>query len=285
MIRVTTSEPAPGYEVYEVEHPLCRGRVARHGAQVMEWAPTGSGPVLYCSPRTLLQEGKAIRGGIPICWPWFANHPHDAAMPAHGFARSRFWEYDGSASDEEGVRLRFHLEDDPSTMALWPHRFRLETEISLGERLGVRLTAINTGESPFPMGGALHSYFTIGSLAGTRISGLETAAYFDKTGGGEQAAANAPLVLSGEVDRIYRNVGPVQVCDSGLGRTLMIGSRGHGSTVVWNPGVKKAAGMADLPAGDYEHFAAVEAALPPGQEVVLAPGERHVMETWVGVCS
>ena len=283
MTSVTKLEIAPGYEVYEVEHPLCRGRVSRHGAQVMEWAPAGTGSVLYCSPRTLIQEGKAIRGGIPICWPWFANHPHDAALPAHGFVRSRFWEYGGSETDEQGVRLRFHLEDDPSSIALWPHRFRLETEISLGARLGVRLTAINTGETSFPMGGALHSYFTIGSLAETRISGLETSGYFDKTGGGEHAAANAPLVISGEVDRIYRNVGPVEVRDGGLGRTLNIESRGHGSTVVWNPGARKAAGMADLPPEDYDHFAAVEAALPPGQEVVLAPGERHVMETWVGV--
>lgn len=282
---VKTREAAPGYEVYEIEHPRCRATVARHGAQVLEWTPAGATAVLYRSPRAVMQEGKALRAGIPLCWPWFGNHPTDATMPAHGLVRTRFWKLEGIDSSDEEVTLRFSIEADAATLKLWPHRFRLEAEISLGARLRVRLASINRGDAPFLMGGALHSYFAIGALEQTRILGLEESPYFDKTGGGEKAAEGKALVVQGETDSIYRDTFPVRIIDGLSQRTIAIDSRGHAGTVVWNPGAAKAATMADLPPDAYRHFVAVEAALPPGKEILLAPGGRHVLETGVSVTS
>jgi len=281
MAILTVSESEPGFEIYEIDHPRFTAKVSRHGAQIIGWNPAGAQPVLYRSPKAFFKEGKPLRAGVPICWPWFAAHPTDPTMPAHGFVRTRFWHHDGFEEEKDGVCLRFSIEDDASTFALWPYHFRLEVEIRIGERLGVRLTSINKDTRAFAMGGALHTYLAVGDLEQTVITGLEGSPYFDKLGTGEQPPAREPLRIYGEMDRIYHHTGPARVRDAALKRELSVENHGNRASVIWNPGAGKV--IADVPDDGHRHFVAVEAAVPPGSEVVLAPGEKHVLETWISV--
>src|SRR5690606_5253997 len=173
--RVTT--PVAGYDVFEIRHPLCSARVARHGAHVMEWAPAGAAPVLYHSPTAILSEGKAVRGGVPVCWPWFNAHPDDPGKPSHGFVRNRFWNFDGSDESDLGVTLRFSLEDNESTRRLWPHRFQFALEIRCGSVLEVSLTTRNRSDRTIPVSGALHTYLAIGDVDQVSIEGIEACGF------------------------------------------------------------------------------------------------------------
>lgn len=161
---IRRTEVVAGYPVFEVAHPAAIARVALHGAQIMEWTPAGQGPVLYLSPQALYRDGKAVRGGVPICWPWFGPHETDAALPAHGFARNRFWHLSDACENEAGVQLCFTLDDDDASRRLWPHAFRLEMTMNVGAELNLALRMINTGAERFTITGALHTYLAVGDV-------------------------------------------------------------------------------------------------------------------------
>ncbi|MFD0893078.1 D-hexose-6-phosphate mutarotase [Luteolibacter ambystomatis] len=280
---VRLTHPAENYPVLEIDHASCRAKVALHGAHVMEWTPAGHDPVLYLSPKTGLKEGKAIRGGIPVCWPWFGPHPTDSSKPAHGFARARFWKLVDCQDEGASVELRFTLKSDEHTRALWPHEFEAIVEIRLGAELHVSLTSHNTGTGPFVETAALHTYLTISHVDAIEIAGLGGSTFLEKAGGlnvpGDQAG---PVRIVGEVDRVYASTADTVLTDDDK-RTIHIHKHGSGSTVVWNPGPEKAASLGDLPAGDYPHFVCIEAANTPGAEVTVPPGGHHVLRTRITV--
>lgn len=274
--------PAENYPVLEIDHPSCRARVALHGAHVMEWQPAGHVPVLYCSPETVLREGKAIRGGIPICWPWFNAHPTDPSKPAHGIARNRFWHLTDAQDGGESVELRFELKADEATRALWPHEFHAIVEVRLGAELHVSLTSHNTSDSAFRETGALHTYLAVDDIGRVAINGLEEAAFVDTAGGRrEPGVQSGDIRIAGEVDRIYTSTAPVTVGDGT--RTIHVHKHGSASTIVWNPGPVKAVKLGDLPPDGFRRFVCVEAANAPGAEVAVAPGGHHVLQTRIAV--
>ncbi|BCU76497.1 D-hexose-6-phosphate mutarotase [Luteolibacter sp. LG18] len=279
---VRLTHPAENYPVLEIEHPSCRAKVALHGAHVMEWTPAGHEPVLYLSPKTGLKEGKAIRGGIPVCWPWFGPHPSDSTKPAHGFARGKFWKLLGCRDEGASVELRFGLKADEQTRALWPHEFEAIVEVRLGAELHVSLAAHNTGTEPWVETAALHTYLTISHVDEIEITGLNGATFLEKAGGlnvpGDQAG---PVRIVGEVDRVYDSTADLVLRDDA--RVIHVHKHGSGSTVVWNPGPEKAATLGDLPLEDYPHFVCIEAANGPGAEVTVAPGAHHVLRTRITV--
>jgi glucose-6-phosphate 1-epimerase len=277
-IRLT--HPATDYPVLEIDHPSCKARVALHGAHVMEWQPAGHAAVLYCSPEAVLREGKAIRGGIPICWPWFNAHPTDSSKPAHGIARNRFWQLTDSQDGGESVQLRFELKSDEKTRAIWDQEFHAIVEIRLGAELHVSLTSHNTGNSVFQETGALHTYLAVDDVAEVAVTGLEGAA-FKTVGGRESGIQQGDVRIEGEVDRIYSSVATAVVRDGA--RTIHVHKHGSASTVVWNPGPEKAAQLGDLPPTDFRRFLCVEAANTPGAEVTVAPGDSHVLRTRIVV--
>ena len=177
---ITMEEPAPGYPVYVINHPAATARVARHGAHVMDWQPAGQAqPVLYMSPDALLEHGKPIRGGIPVCWPWFGGHPADAAKPMHGFARILPWELVRADAREAQVSMLFKLESNAETKSLWPHDFRCHLGISIGAALEVSLMTENPGSEPFAVSEALHTYLTVGDITQVTVKGLAGTKYLD----------------------------------------------------------------------------------------------------------
>ena len=277
---VRLTHPAENYPVLEIDHPSCTARVALHGAHVMEWQPAGREPVLYCSPDAVFREGKAIRGGIPICWPWFNAHPTDASKPAHGIARNRFWQLTDAQDGGESVELRFELKSDDATRAIWDQEFHAIVEIRLGAELHVSLTSHNTGNAAFQETGALHTYLAVDDIAKVAVNGLEGAS-FKTVIAGELGIQQGDVRIEGEVDRIYSSTATTAVRDGA--RTINVHKQGSASTVVWNPGPEKAAKLGDLPPADFQRFLCVEAANAPGAEVTVAPGGHHVLRTRIAL--
>jgi glucose-6-phosphate 1-epimerase len=280
---IRTIQIAPDYPIYEITHPSANARLARHGGQLLEWAPAGQSPVLYLSPLANYAEGKAIRGGIPICWPWFGSHPSDGSLPAHGIARNLPWKLLETGQTDAGVRLLLEFTDVAATRNSWPHGFRLVLEILLGKALSMTLRMQNTGDAAFPVTAALHTYLAIGDVEQIELTGLEGATYLDSVGPLELRQQQGSIRIAEEVDRIYHSQAPVEVHDSQLRRKLIISSSGHRSTVVWNPWISKAARLADLPDADYRKFVCVETAITSENPLLLGPGEVHEMTAAIEV--
>src|SRR5262245_37440351 len=163
-----------GLTVAEIRNAHASASVALQGGHVVAFQPHGHAPVLWLSSRSVYAIGKAIRGGIPVCWPWFGPHPTDPTKPAHGFVRTAMWSVRGTGvGPEDATQLWLGLSDDEATRALWPHAFNLEIAITVGPALQVDLVARNTGAAAFTCGGALHSYFAISEVTAIAIDGLD----------------------------------------------------------------------------------------------------------------
>ena len=255
--------------------------VALHGGHVVQYGAAGEPPILWVSRQAVYAPGKAIRGGIPVCWPWFGPHPSDPAKPAHGFARTRPWQAIGSGETGDGVWLRLGLQSDETTLALWPHQFQLELTITVGPQLDLALTAHNPGDAPFSFGGALHSYFTVADVTQASVEGLEGARYIDQLTG-EERRQEGPVTVADEVDRVYFDPGPsCAIRDPLLGRRITVTKAGSGTTVVWNPWREKAARLADFADDEYPGMLCVETALALGDRVTLAPGASHTLRATI----
>ena len=272
---VQLTELVEGYAVYEVDHPACVARVARHGAHLMQWRPRSEEhPVLYLSPGAVFREGKAIRGGIPVCWPWFNAHPGDPSQPAHGFGRTAFWDVTEVSSHESGVSFGFAFARGP-----WAASMRMH----LGEELTVSLRTTNAGSDPVRLAGALHSYLRVGDIARAFVQGLEESLYLDTVGEPTKRQQFSEVRIDREVDRIYESDRSIRVVDPAFRRNLVVGKAGSPSTVVWNPWREKAAEIGDLPDHGYRDFLCVEAAISNDRAVVLEPGQSHALATTIRV--
>ena len=256
------------------EHGACE--VAIYGANVLSYRPTGHSPVLWLSKGFMsTPDGKAIRGGIPVCWPWFGVHP-EGTGPSHGFARTARWNLLKTDYDSYSTSVTLLLEDSAETRAIWPHAFRLELQVSVGANLKVTLTTTNTGAEPFAITEALHSYFRVKDIRETKVSGLDGVRYLDKAPGGSDGIQSGDIAFSAETDRIY--VGTPDECavdDASTGRKIRIAKDGASAAVVWNPWVEKAARMADMAPEDYLRFVCVETANAGEAPIEIAPGATH----------
>ncbi|MBK1882890.1 D-hexose-6-phosphate mutarotase [Luteolibacter pohnpeiensis] len=259
-------EIAPGYVIYEIDHPACKAKVARHGAHLMEWQPTGEDPVIYLSPDAVFHEGKAIRGGIPICWPWFGPHPTDSSKPAHGIARTRFWTFDDATESETGVRLFFSLEDDEATRELWPFPFRYELEIFVGSELEIRLTTCNRSEQPMPVSGAIHAYFATTDSRLAHVTGLYL---------------KSPLHIDREVEAFFPTLEGAVLMEGN--REVQVEQTGLSATMIWNPWIEKAASFQDLPDEDYLRFICIEPMIANPDAVIISPGGQYTISSTVKV--
>ena len=267
-------ELVSGYPVLKVEHPKCSARVALHGAHVMAWCPTGQEEVLYLSPEAVYREGKAIRGGIPLCWPWFNAHPTDPDLPSHGLVRNQFWELESTDIDDDGVVAKLRR-----TTADWT---ALVT-VRMGGALEVSLESTNLADQKMMVSGALHSYFRVGDVREIKIIGLEDADYLDTVGEHTMRRQDGVVRIEGEVDRYYDSHVAVRLEDPVKQRTILVEKEDSPSTVVWNPWTEKAAALGDLPNEDYLSFACIEAAITNDRAVAIKKGETHRFSTRISV--
>ena len=271
---VSLEELVPGYPVVTVNHPTCRARVALHGAHVMSWCPTGHEEVLYLSPEAVYREGKAIRGGIPICWPWFNAHPSDPDLPSHGLVRNQFWKLESTDADDEGVLAKLRRTTEHWTVV---------ATIRMGSSLEVAIESTNLGDDQLLASGALHSYFRVGDVRQIIIKGLEDADYLDTVGQHTNRHQTGVIEIDREVDRYYDSSAAVRLEDPSKERTILIDKENSPSTVVWNPWIEKAAALGDLPNEDYLAFACVETAVTNDRAVALSKGETHRFATRISV--
>jgi glucose-6-phosphate 1-epimerase len=258
------------FPIFEVNHPTCRARIALHGAQVLSWHPVGAAEVIYLSPESHYMEGKAIRGGIPLCWPWFSAHASDSTLPSHGIARTRFWNLESVRETEETVTFRF--------ATLWRELSAI-AEIIFGNTLDVRLTTVNVGEANLLLGGALHSYFQVSDISDISAEGLEGSTYLDTLPPKGYKTQVGPLRITEEFDAIFSSDAIVKIIDAPMKRVIFIEKSGCPSTVVWNPWIVKARSLSDLPDEDYREFLCVEPAIVNSELITLAPGESSTFST------
>lgn len=277
-------EQAPGVILAQISNSYATASVSLYAGQVLTFQPAGAAPVLWLSDSAFYAPGKAIRGGIPVCWPWFGPHASDSSKPAHGFVRTSQWDVVGSSQLEDGqTELTLQIVDSEATRALWPHAFELTLNVTVGEHLDVSLTTRNTGKEAFEISEALHTYFNVGDIRQIGVLGLEETAFLDKVDGGKEKTQSGPVQFAGETDNVYLNtLGSNAITDPVLERSIILGKVGSHTTVVWNPWVDKCAKMADTPADGWQHFVCVEAANAfPGLRVEA--GESHVLRVSYGV--
>ncbi len=269
--------------VTQVANRHATASIALQGAHVMAYRPRDHREVLWVGSQSAFRPGKAIRGGIPVCWPWFADHPTDRTKPAHGFVRAAPWRVLGTEiAADDATRVRFRLVDDEATRALWPHRFELELAVTVGPSLDVALAIRNTGDAPFTSGGALHSYFTVSDVTRVAIHGLDGCTYVDKVDRLARKAQRGAVRIDAETDRVYLDTTAECVIDDpGLRRRIVIAKAGSRSTVVWNPWRAKAASMADFGADEYPGMVCVETANAGDDVVVVPPSGEHVLRTTI----
>jgi len=245
----------------------------------MEWTPAGEEPVLYMSPAAVIEQGKPIRGGIPICWPWFGPHAADPTKPAHGFVRTERWSVDEVTADKDRVELVLGLAANGGSLMMWPHEFALRLRVSVGPMLEVGLTVQNTGVDAWTMTGALHTYLCVGDVTRVIIRGLHGTEFFEGRLSPEKRRQQGAVRIAQEVDRVYVSDAAVEVEDPAQRRTLVIEKSGSHSTVVWNPWIEKSKRLPDLPDNAYPDFLCIETANAGEDSVVIDAGGEHRLLT------
>jgi len=274
-----------GLPMVRIRSDVAAAEISLYGAQVLRWKPAGADEVLYLSERSRFEQGEPIRGGIPICFPWFRGKADDPRAPKHGFVRTREWWLDSLRTDENGtVTLVCVTGSDEGTRIWWPHEFLLAYRIGVGRTLRLELSVVNRGSSPMEFEEALHTYFHVGDVERTRVRGLEGATYLDNMDHNRAKRRDGELVIAGQTDNAYLNsASPVVAMDAALGRRLRTEKSHSTSTVVWNPWREGAAGLADMSPEDWRSMLCVEASNVLGCAVTLGPGEEHTLGATLSV--
>jgi len=262
----------------DVRNAHASATVSLFGGQVLSFIPHSDGRErLFLSERARLDGSKSIRGGVPVCWPWFGAHKQEAALPAHGYARTRQWQLVSTQDTPERTVLLLQLE--PAEGAGFSGSAHLQLQISISSNLELQLLTTNTGAQAFPLSCALHTYFAVQDIRQTRLEGL-TGEYSDKTRDWAHFATPATYGFSEETDRIHLQPSPwVDIVEDG-GALTRLESTGHDSIVVWNPWEACARNFPDMEPADYTRMLCVETALTQGFR--LQPGQTHILLQCIG---
>ncbi|WP_093535515.1 lytic murein transglycosylase [Stenotrophomonas rhizophila] len=264
-----------GFPAWKVETPLATAAISVFGGQLLSFIPNGGQDVLWLSP-TAQAVPTPIRGGSPVCWPYFGKQGQGTDVPSHGFVRNVPWTLQSAQREADGTMVLTLAPPALDTLDL-----RLSMQLRIGRTLEQRLVTENTGRQPVTFTQALHNYFKVSDAMQVSVSGLDGLTYLDKF---ENYAT--PRIQQGDwslndprdpgrSDRIYTQAGGHYLLkDPGLKRSIEISTQGSRSLVAWNPGQAGAAKMADVGAG-WKHYVCLEAANAGPDVVTLAPGARH----------
>ena len=254
-----------------------------HGAHVTSFIPKAGSELLWLSRSARFEKGKAIRGGVPICWPWFGPDPEEKGRTQHGLVRDREWTLFGTSVNGRGETvMRLGLQDSDATAALWPHAFLLEYAVTVGEGLTLELTTRNEGETPMRISQALHTYLRVDDIEKVLIEGLEGCTYIDKVRLEARDVQDGPLSITAETDRIYEDVSPSCLLRDG-GRSVTVSKSGSGSSVLWNPWAEKAGAMADFDDDGYRKMVCIETANAASDARTIAPGQSHTLRQTIAL--
>lgn len=276
--KIHIEELASGLKVLNVENDLVVASVSLFGGQVLAWQPKSeSVPVLWTSPLAKLDGNTAIRGGVPICWPWFGKHPITASAPSHGYARLCTWDLDHVVELDDG-RLEL-LMSLPRTDQLGANRIAdlyLAVRILIGVTLEVELTTHNESASPINITEGLHTYFNVSDVENVFVQGLDGCAYVDLTDDDRRSSQSGPITFNGEVGRIFVDCDRATVIeDQKFGRAIHVRGGGSRSIAVWNPGLEVASKMSDLGSEGWRNMVCVETANALENAVLVEPEQQH----------
>lgn len=254
------------------------GEMYLHGAHVTSWKPAGNDEVLFVSTKSHWEEGQAIRGGIPICFPWFRAKVDDIHAPAHGFVRTKMWQIESIVENESGVAVTMFTESDEGTRRWWPGEFRLVHRVTFSSQLRLEVVCTNTGTTPLRFEEALHTYNRVANVQETRLQGLDNVSFLDNTESNREKTQHGDVAIASQTDSAYRNTqNPVDLLDLNEKRRIRLRKDHSLNTVVWNPWGEGAARLQDLGDGEWRQFLCVEASNILDDAVKLAPGQEHRM--------
>jgi D-hexose-6-phosphate mutarotase len=246
----------------------------------MTWKPSDqSHPVIWLSEDAKIAPGKSIRGGVPVCWPWFGPHGVESKFPAHGFARAVPWELLEALEKNGIILMKFRLISSDSFKNQWPHPSTLELSFEIGSTLKVELTTTNTGSNEFSIGEALHTYFQIGDIEKISVEGLDKTEYLDKVGIPAKRIQSGAINFSSEVDRVFMNTkSECSLIDGVLGRKIKIQKSDSMSTIVWTPWKEKAEQMGDMGKNEgWKRMVCVETGNALNNCVTVKAGSKHTL--------
>ncbi len=276
---LTFDSGAGGLTRISIDTELCTGQMFLHGAHVAAFCPRGKREVLWMSQSSNFADGKAIRGGVPICFPWFASLASDPNAPAHGYARTRPWSLVDTIVNSDGsIRLEMATEIDSYEL-----RFAAEFGELLLMTLTVELSKQAAGPARFEE--ALHTYFVVSDIRKIQITGLESHGYLDKVDHStRKAATHQAITFHGECDRVYFNTDETCVLhDAEWSRKIAVKKRNSRSTIVWNPWIDKSARMADFGDDEWPGMVCIETANVGENAIQIEPGQRHEMSAAISV--
>jgi glucose-6-phosphate 1-epimerase len=261
-----------------ITSPEAIGEIYLHGGHVTSWKPAGGEEVLFLSSQSLWEDGHAIRGGIPVCFPWFGGKPDDPTAPAHGFVRTKAWQIESIAQVGGAVTVSMFTESDEGTRRWWPAEFRLVHRATFGRELSLELVVTNTGRTSLRFEEALHTYHRVGNVEKARVRGLDTVQYLDKTDSNRRKMQRGALMIVSETDRVYLNTGDaVELEDPVLRRRTRLTKENSRTTVVWNPWVQKARALSDLGDDEWAQMICIETSNVADFALDLPPGEQHTI--------
>ena len=283
----------------QVTSSLGEGEMYLHGAHVTSWKPLsskpqGAGDVLFLSSKSRWEEGQAIRGGIPICFPWFRAKVNDPPAPAHGFVRTKAWQLasivqdgngeNGNGENGNGVTVSMFTESDENTQHWWPGEFRLVHRVTFGAELRLELVCTNTGTTALRFEEALHTYNRVADVQGARLQGLDTVRFLDNTDANREKTQRGDVAIVSQTDNAYLNTdNTVDLSDPKMHRRIRLTKANSLTTVVWNPWRDGAVKLRDLGDGEWAQFLCVEASNILGAAINLAPGREHRMTAVLSV--
>ena len=269
-----------------ISTPAAEADLYLQGAHLAHWTPRGQRPVLFVSPKSLFAAGKAIRGGVPIIFPWFGSRSDGKPGPAHGFARTSEWAVEGARQLADGrVEITLALSSNNATREFFDAAFRLRFRVTIGAELEMELETSNQGKTPFTFEEALHTYLAVGCVQRASLFGLENTVFIDKTDGFKRKRQETePMRIAKETDQVHLDTqATCTVWDPGWDRRITIEKSGSGSTVIWNPWIEKSKGMSDMEADGWKHMLCVETANAADNAVLLGPGASHKLAAKIRV--
>ena len=270
-------ELANSFEYIEIKNIHATAKIALQGAHLFHYQATDKEPLLWLSNKAFFEKGKAIRGGVPICFPWFGKNTEDPNLPQHGFARNQIWKLILNHELADGsTHVQLMLTANKETRALWDYNFTLIYDINIGAKLTLKLTTINCDTEAFEITQALHTYFKVSNIQNISIEGLENTIYYDSLNN-ELAKQHKSLSIEEEVDRVYFDTSSKITLVDGE-RRIELNQEGSKSLVIWNPWIEKAKAMADMTDEGYETMICMETANALKDFRIIKPNELHILE-------
>ena len=262
----------------EIKNSLASAKIALQGAHIFHYARKSEEPILWLSERSDFENGKAIRGGVPICWPSFGTNNPD--LPQHGFARTSLFKHiETKEIDKDTTQVTLRLRHSNETLKLWAYKFELELKVTVSDSLTMELTTTNLDTKAFKITQALHSYFSVSNISDIKIRGLDAKPYFNALSG-EQNLQDGDIIFQEEVDRVYQEA-DAEIVLVDKKRTIAIMNEGSSSVVVWNPWVDKCKRMSAMRDDAYKEFVCIESANAMEDFKILEPNCSHTLKATI----